>query len=85
MFVSRSAFESTLREEVKSRIANGVINSIPFFGMIESEIIFSGEKEKTKKNPLGGVLDSVSCTKRLDDLLALRAISGRPEHSSEKE
>lgn len=83
--MGRSTFDSALREEIKSSIANGVINSIPFFGMIESEIIFSGEKEKTKKNPLGGVLDSVSCTKRLDDLLALRVISGRPERSSEKE
>lgn len=83
--MGRSAFDSALREEIKSLIANRAINSVPFFGMIESEIIFSGEKEKTKKNPLGGVLDSVSCTKRLDDLLALRAISGRPERSSEKE
>lgn len=58
MFVGRSAFDSALREEIKSSIANGAINSIPFFGMIESEIIFSGEKEKTKKNPLGGVLDT---------------------------
>ena len=45
-----------IRETVKERIVNTIINQHPLFGMLESERIFMDEQERLKEHPLKGVL-----------------------------
>lgn len=56
-----------IRETVKERIVNTIINQHPFFGMLESERIFMDEQERLKEHPLKGVLGRATKVTRNDD------------------
>lgn len=75
---------SALRNEIESHTANSIINSIPAIGIITSEMIFLEEQKKLKESPLAGVLHSVSCAKKLNDLLMSAIISGGSKHERSK-
>ena len=75
---------SALRNEIERQTANSIINSIPAIGIVTSEMIFLEEQKKLKESPLAGVLHSVSCAKKLNDLLMSAIISGGSKHERSK-